>query len=232
MNLIRFPDAKTLTGGFYSLDEAARLLKIENKSKLRSWLRGYDKGAPPVLIRQYPDSASELGFYDLMEIRFIDYFRRQNISLQSLRKAADAARRELKQRHPFALSNVKFLTDRKRIFMQVAEETKDTNLSDIVSGQYAMYDMIEESLAKGVEFHPGEGLASHWRPDPKNFPNVIVDPKRAHGQPVIDSNNVPTSALFSLWRAEGQDFEAVQDWFATSKDLVQQAIEFEIDLAA
>ena len=40
-----------------------------------------------------------------MEVRFIEHFRRQQISLQSLRKAAENARKELNLDHPFATSS-------------------------------------------------------------------------------------------------------------------------------
>lgn len=234
MSIIPLTQPRADVGGFYTVSEAARLLKIDSEPRIRGWLRGYGNGAGPVIDRQYPlrNGVDEIGFYDLMEIRFIEYFRRQKISLQSIRKAAAAAREELKHQHPFALSDVKFVTDRKRIFHLTAEETNDAKLRDIVTGQYAMYDVIERFLAKGIEFHPGSGLAESWRPDPETFPDVILDPRRAHGLPVLGKHGIPTSALFGLWRAEEQDYQAVSDWYEIPSTDVEQAIEFELDLAA
>lgn len=103
---------------------------------------------------------------------------------------------------------------------------------DIVTGQHAMYDMIEDFLAKGVEFAPATGLAQFWRPKPKEFPKIIIDPRIAHGQPAIEGKGVPTSALFHLWRAEDQEIHPVAEWFEVSEDDVYQAIEYELDLAA
>ncbi|MBD9507938.1 DUF433 domain-containing protein [Ensifer sp. ENS07] len=234
MSVVAFSRTRPLAGGFYTVSEAARLLKIDNELKIRGWLRGYGGDAGPVIERQYPlrNGTDEIGFYDLMEIRFIEYFRRQKISLQSIRKAAAAARSELGHQHPFALSNIKFVTDRKRIFHLTAEETKDTKLRDIVTGQYAMYDVIEQFLAKGIEFHPASNLPESWRPDPETFPDVILDPHRAHGLPILAQHGVPTSALFGLWRAEEQDYDAVADWYEIPREAVEQAVEYELDLAA
>lgn len=234
MSVVEISGTRPLAGGFYTVGEAARLLKIDNELRIRGWLRGYGGGAGPVIERQYPlrNGTDEIGFYDLMEIRFIEYFRRQKISLQSIRKAAAAAREELHHQHPFALSNIKFVTDRKRIFHLTAEETKDAKLRDIVSGQYAMYDVIEQFLAKGIEFHPASNLPESWRPDPETFPDIILDPHRAHGLPILARYGVPTSALFGLWRAEEQDYEAVADWYQIPRDAVEQAVEYELDLAA
>lgn len=234
MSVVEFHREREPNGGFYTVSEAARLLKIDNEIRIRGWLRGYGGGAGPVILRQYPlrNGTDEIGFYDLMELRFIDYFRRQKISLQSIRKAAAAARLELRHQHPFALSNIKFVTDRKRIFHLTAEETKDTKLRDIVTGQYAMYDVIEQFLAKGIEFHPASNLPESWRPDPETFPDVILDPHRAHGLPILNKYGVPTSALFGLWRAEEQDYDAVADWYEIPREAVEQAVEYELDLAA
>lgn len=234
MSIVPLVKGASNIGGFYTVGEAARLLKIHNEPRIRGWLRGYGGGAGPVIQRQYPvqNGIDEIGFYDLMEIRFIDYFRRQKISLQSIRKAAEAARRELSHQHPFALSNIKFVTDRKRIFHLTADETNDNVLRDIVTGQYAMYDVIEEFLAKGIEFHPASGLAETWRPEPDRFPSVVLDPRRAHGLPILTEHGVPTSALFSLWRAEAQDYEAVSGWYEVPRPDVEQAVGYELDLAA
>ncbi len=233
MGIVDLKFSEPTTGGFYTVSEVARILKIESESKVRHWLVGH-ADAKAVIQRQYSTGFAnqELGFYDLMEIRFVDYFRRQNVSLQSIRKAAAAARMELKTRHPFALSNIKFVTDRKRIFLHTAQEENDHRLMDIVSGQHAMYDVIEDFLAKGIAFAPNTGLALFWRPEEKQFPKIVIDPRIAHGQPTIEGKGVPTNTLFQLWRAEGQELEPVADWFEIDRDDVQQAIEYELDLAA
>lgn len=222
-----------LRGGYYTIPEATRLLgmDITQRATLKNWLIGNQSASGPVIARQYPNSKSELGFYDLMELRFIEHFRRHDVSLQSIRKAAEHARREMQLHHPFARSNVKFVTDRKRIFSLVAEEEKDLRLTDLVTGQQAMYDVIEGFLAKGVDFAP-DGLARLWRPDTGNFPKVSISPHKAHGHPVIDPVGVPTRTIFDLWRAEQQDTHAVANWFEMSTEDVDQAVEYEVKLAA
>lgn len=232
MNVIELQMTGRLRGGYYTIAEAARILRMGTKQPtIRNWLTGNGSEAGPVIARQYPNSTNELGFYDLIEIRFIDYFRRQDVSLQSIRKAAQAARRELEARHPFAMSNVCFVTDRRKIFKLTAEETGDKRLMEIVSGQHAMYDVFENFLAKGIEFAP-DGLAGRWYPEPTKYPKILISPKKAHGHPIIDPAGVPTRTIFDLWRAENQDKAAVADWFEIGKSDVEQAVEYELDLAA
>jgi hypothetical protein len=123
-----------LAGGFYTIREAARLLNMPNTGVIGAWLKGRGRSAP-VIRRQYEPIAGkqELGFLDLIEIRFIEYFRKQGYSLQSLRKAAETARAELQNEHPFALYGAKFVARRKNIFLAVATDEKDTKLLNLVT---------------------------------------------------------------------------------------------------
>jgi hypothetical protein len=171
-----------LLGGFYTVAEAARLLRIDDKQRIYRWLADIDE---PVVKRDYKPvgRSQELSFWDLFEVRFVETFRAKNVSLQFLRKVAAKARTELKTKHPFALNGTQYLTDRKRIFRQIAEETGETT-HDVMSGQYEMYEAIERVLAKGVEFNPDTLLAEEWAPY-SECPHVIINPRFAYGHPVI-----------------------------------------------
>ena len=223
-----------LSGGFYTLSEAGRILGIKGIGKIRNWLTETPGGVSPAIISDFEkdNGVKEINFWELIEIRFINYFRENGVSAQSIRKAATAARNELKHKHPFALSNVKFVTDRKRIFLQSAEITGDKSLLDIINNQSVMYPVIEEYLAKGISFDPSSGLAKRWHPDPDHLPAIVIDPKIAHGKPTIESEGIPTEAIFLTWRAEGQNTKKVSKWFNVSPKLVKQAISYEQSLAA
>ena len=223
-----------IDGGFYTLREAARLLRVEHVSRLRGWLTGYPQSnAGPIIKRQYQPISNihEVGFLDLMEMRFVEHFRQQGISLQSLRKAAENARSELQQTHPFASSNLKFMTDRKEVFLHTAKEEKDRFLLNLMTNQIEMYEALEQVLARGVTFHPITGIASTWCPMPGS-PNVIVNPLISYGQPVVAPRYVPTKAIFSLWKAENGNYRDVADWFEISREKAVEAIEFELSHAA
>jgi uncharacterized protein (DUF433 family) len=223
-----------LSGGSYTLQEAARLLGIDNASRIRGWIAGYQNRAVPIIRRQYTidNGAQEIGFWDLLEVRFIEHFRKQGVSLQSLRKAAGAARLELKRQHPFAISNIKFMTDRKRIFMQSAEETGDRKLLDLTCGQFAMYEVIERELAKGIDFDPATGLAERWHPRPWEFPHIVLDPRISFGQPCVEQFRMPTATLFHAWKTEDGDYDVVSDWYEVDRPFVEEAVNFEMALAA
>jgi uncharacterized protein (DUF433 family) len=226
------PAAKSdpLLAGFYSLKEAAILLGLANNRRLHGWLDGWKNSASgPVIMRDFPEGA--VSFLDLMELRFVDHFTRQGVPLQTIRKSAERARLQWGVNHPLALSNAKYLTDRRKIFGQVAEEEGDRRTWDMATNQLEMWAAIESIIVKGVEFSPATELARLWRPR-SDCPNVFINPKIAFGRPSIGERGIPTVALYRQWRAEDGNGERVASWFHVKPEDVTEAVEFELLMAA
>jgi uncharacterized protein (DUF433 family) len=221
-----------LAGGFYTMRDAERLLSIGSTRRVRRWVAG-DAACAAVIDKDYEaiDGSQALSFLDLVEVRFLEHFRRQGVPLQTLRRAAARAREELGEKHPFALSHIRFLTDRRRIFAEAARDSADAATWDLATNQYEMYAVLEASLAKGVAFDPASDLAESFHPLTE-FANVIADPRFAFGRPVIGEKHVPTAALVRLWKAEGQRSERVADAFGLEPSEVEEAVRFEAALAA
>ncbi len=223
-----------LSGGFYTAAQAARLLQIENPRRIHGWLAGYrNSGAGAVLNGDYEPigRAQALSFWDLMEIRFLEHFRKQNVPLQTLRKVAINARKDMGVKHPFALSNLRYLTDRKAVFSHTAEEEGDKKTLNLVTNQFEMYEAIETALAKGVAFDPISGLAASWKPL-EECPNIIILPEKSFGRPVMAKSGVPVSAIIRTWQAEEGNRDRVARWFEIDRSQVDDAIDFQVRLAA
>jgi len=218
-----------VSGGFYTLSEAARLLGQENGRRISRWLSPTASGAPAVIKRDYQKIGDEheVSFLDLVEIRFVEHFRRTKITLQSLRVAAHNARKELGVSHPFATSSVKFQTDRKQIFLDTAEETGDHQLLNLMTKQIEMYDVIEQLFAKDLEFSV-DGLARKWTPSANIAPNVFISPAYAFGRPVVSARHIPTKTLFDSWQANDRSAEKVANWFDVDALDVEEAVNFEL----
>lgn len=221
--------SRPLAGGYYTPGEVSRFLRLSGPGIVDRWLGGDAGRARPTLVRQYQKS-HDVGFWDLIEIRFVNYFRGKGVSLQHIRMVAARARERFETKHPFALSNVKFKTDRKTIFAEIGREEKSKELEELTTGQLSFYEIVEDFLAKGIEFDPSSGLAQSWRPEPAKYPNVILTPKKAHGQPSVHALGVPTRALFLNWKAEGFDYSKAADWFEVDEQLVREAVEYELEL--
>lgn len=220
-----------LSAGFYSVTEAARILRIPSTRRVQGWVAGYGGGAPVLVIDHAPLSGRlALSFWDLIEVRFLEYFRAEGVPLQTLRKIATRARTDLKVKHPFAISNARFVSDRKHIFAVVAQEEHDASTLNMATSQYEMYEAIEQSLAEGVVFDPTSGLAQRLQPIPE-YTNVFVHPRMAFGHPVIGPKGIPTAALMRMWKAEGGNTDRVAQLYETTSDAVLEAVAFERALA-
>jgi len=232
MSVVRLKE-NPLALGFYTASEAAKLVQFSSTAKVYAWLRGWpNRQIGPVLKRQYVPvhNMEELSFLDLMEVRFVRYFREQKVGWRTLHAAAAEARKELKTDHPFA-SNKIFATDGKRIYLvdllrRGAESADDERAMDLITKQYEIYEAIKASLVKGVEFDPRTHMADRWYPRPEKFPAIIIDPKIAYGRPATSLKGVPTEALYDAWKAEEEDFSLVAEWFELPIRDVRQAVNF------
>lgn len=226
-----------LAQGFYTVPEAARLIEVGNARRIHGWIKGYPKRkVGPLLQRQFNPirDKEELSFLDLMEVRFVEYFRHHNVSMKTLRLAAEEARKELKVQHPFATDQIKFRTDGKRIYLEEvlkhsAEEADDRVFMNLITKQFELYEMIKRSLVSGIIFDLSTHLVERWHPRAELFPDIFIDPRLAYGKPVTPSG-IPTATLYEAWKAEGEKTERVADWYGVPARDVNQAVRFEMAL--
>ncbi len=218
-----------LATGFYTAGEVARLLGGISAKRVRAWSVSSGR-TRPVIDRDYRDTSEglTLSFLDMVEIRCLAHFRSQGFSLQGLRRAMVRARDLLGAQHPLALASTRFLSDRRRIFLEAAKESGDRFILDLQTDQFAFYDVIERSLAADLEFGTDD-LAVRWHPQPNAFPSVWIDPCLAYGHPVVMPERVPTMALH-LSVDGGNAVEAVANWFDVAPERVAEAHRFEVDL--
>ena len=229
------PHQNLLGVGIYTVQEAARLTGVPSR-RIRRWLRGYvyrrDEvrfDVPAVWHAQIQpiDGATALGFLDLMEARFVDAFRRSGVSWNTIRLAAERAREIFEQDHPF--STRRFRTDGRRIFAEFIEKPAERKLLDLVKSQYAFHKIVSPSLYAGVEFSVRDEVI-RWFPDwPKQ--QIVIDPHRAFGRPIVVREGVPTEVLAKAFEAE-DSLERVAKWFAVPPRAVRDAVAFERGLDA
>jgi uncharacterized protein (DUF433 family)/DNA-binding transcriptional MerR regulator len=216
--------------GVYSIPEAARLTGVSS-SRIRRWLRGYSftsggaaRTSPPLWQRQLASEDSlVLSFRDLLEVRFVDAFRRHGVSWKSIRMAAECAAEIVHDSYPF--STRRFKTDGRSIFAEILQETGDESLLDLVKSQYEFKSIVEPFLFEGLEFSALGIEPVRWWPLGMNR-RVVIDPERSFGQPIVDPESVPTRVLASAFRAEGS-IQAVARWYEVDLKSVEDALEFE-----
>jgi len=228
------PSEPPLLGiGFYTTPEAARLLQIPALN-INRWLGGYryrregeTHDVPPLWTPQLskPDGHIELGFRDLIELRFVKAFRQAGLGLKTIRHCLDYARNCVNDDRPF--STQRFQTDGKTIFLESARSNGETELLDLKKRQYAISRAIERSF-KDLDIE--DETVSRWRPF-SGKASIVIDPERVFGQPIAAEYGVPTIALAQAVEAEGS-INRVSHLYEVPRPVVRDAVAFEKSLAA
>jgi uncharacterized protein (DUF433 family) len=234
--------------GYYTVPEAARLLRIPPVN-IRRWLGGYSfvtrEGAHremlPLWTPQLPahERQIELGFRDLIELRFVSAFLDSGLRISTIRRCLVEARRIVGDQRPF--STRRFRTDGKTIFVelvaQIHESANDNptdfsteelkGLIDLKNQQYVFRDVVTQTFR---DLDLDEDTVVRWRPF-RSKSSIVIDPKRAFGQPIAAEAGVPTSTLADAVSAEGSE-RRVASLFNVPRTVVHDAVLFENGLAA
>lgn len=234
---LRDADAISLGIGYYTASEAARLLKTSSRNLTR-WLGGYPYRnasgetvrAPPLWRPQLPRGAGalEIGFHDLIELRFVLAFLRHNVSLNVVRRCLENARAILSEERP--LSTHRFRTDGRTVFLESIRDTSGEDaapLVDLKTNQMVFKKVIEQTFK---DLDMVDGSVVQWRPF-HGKPSIVIDPSRSFGKPLAAEFGVPTAALASAAQAEGSAARAAR-LFEVPLPIVNDAIAYERSLAA
>lgn len=223
--------------GIYSVPDAAQITGAPPR-QIRGWLQGYSQrrgkaAAPPILHRQHDlrDGELALGFLDLLEVAFLHRISSaaerngRTLSWKALRSAAETARRVLQSDHPFAAKRIH--TDGRSVFLHAQQETGDDALYDLVSDNFAIYDVLASSFIATIDYEGDQ--PARWTPD-ERFPRIQIDPRRSFGRPIEIRSGAPAETLFDAWKAEQGNSGKIAAWFDTDPEGVDQAVHYTLDI--
>ncbi len=219
--------------GFYTLPQAARMSGA-TVSAIRRWLKGYSYAYRGQEVRQpavvdapglegFPNIVT---FQDLIEVQFVNAFRKEGVSWKTIRIAAEHARELTGATHPFASSH--FVTDGQTIFAEIVHRSHNRELLDLRNNQMAFRRVLLPSLRAKLDLEAG-GARRLW-PLGRSRP-VVIDPQRQFGQPISAEEGVPTDALARAYRVQGT-YAAVANWYRVSRQAVRAAVDYESALVA
>jgi uncharacterized protein (DUF433 family) len=226
------PNERDMIGiGSYTADEAARLLRTSSRN-INRWLGGYTYSkngishyVDPLWKPQHSDIEEqvELGFRDLIELRFVRAFLDAGLGLLAIRNCLDYARNCVDDLHPF--STQRFQTDGRTIFLESIERSGDRKLLDLKKGQYVFRQVIEKTF-KDLDIE--DGTVTKWRPF-SGKKSIVIDPLRCFGQPITADYGIPTVVLADAVTAE-KSLNYVAKIFDVSVSAVRDAVQFEESL--
>lgn len=208
--------------GLYSLPVAAKIIHAPIQ-KIRRWLDP-DEG----LIDRYFDPEEQtITFIELMELYFINLFRAQGVSLQTIRKAAKAAAAKFSTKYPFAVK--RFDTDGRTIFATLIDNERDQAVvEDLRKGQY-VFEQILQPFFRKIEYRGTEEAMRYWPLEMTG--RVVLDPNRRFGKPIDAETGIPTSVLYRAVQA-GDPASKVASWFKVPAEAVEAAVRFETSLSS
>lgn len=219
--------------GFYTVPEAARLLRVPSRT-INRWLGGYAYGRgearvqlPPLWKPALPREGShiELSFRDLIKLRFVSAFLAAGTDLRTVRNCLDHARDSVSDDRPF--STRRFRTDGRTIFLESLHRGGDGELLDLKRQQFVFKSVIEQTFR---DLDIDDDAVARWRPyDGRS--SIVIDPTRAFGQPIATASGVPTVALAEAVEAEGS-LERVAYLYEVAPSVVRDAVRFEASLRA
>ena len=193
---------------------------------------------PPLWRLQLPrfDRHVELGFRDLIELRFVTAFLNAGLSIVTIRECLDYARTCVDDERPF--STRRFRTDGRTIFFEIAEQIISDNsntiadevrtgMIDLRRRQYVFRDVIAQTF-KDLDLD--NDVVVRWRPF-RGKDTIVIDPQRAFGQPIANGSGVPTITIAAAVEAEGSA-QRTAFLYDIPLAVVRDAIAFEHELAA
>lgn len=180
---------------------------------------------PPLWTSQYADIEEhlEIGFRDLIELRFVKAFLDAGVGMLAIRNCLDYARDCAKDDRPF--STRRFQTDGRTIFLESIDRAKEPRVLDLKKRQYVFKQVIEKTF-KDLDIE--ENAVARWRPF-NGKQSIVIDPDRAFGQPIAAMYGVPTVVLADAVEAEGS-VEDVARLYDIPAVVVRDAIHFEESL--
>ncbi|MFT4265283.1 MAG: DUF433 domain-containing protein [Nocardioides sp.] len=216
--------ASLLDRAIYSYGDVDRLVGLRSGTA-RRWLDGYERQGrfyDPVL-RPEPTGSDSVTWGEMVEARLLAEFRDRRVTVQRMRPAIVKLREEF-GRYPLAHARP-FLDVEGRELVQVVQQAVglDQGLRLVVvrDGQYLLTEAAQRFSA-AVEY--ADNVADLLRPDLRT-PDVVMDPRRAFGQPAV--RNVRTDSLAEDYRA-GASREDLADLYELTAEQVDAAIRFEL----
>jgi len=206
--------------GAYTLQEASRYGSVPPE-KLSRWIWGTTQYDPVI----EPELGSDriITFHDLVQAKAIQIARSEGIPLPKIRQAIETAKQAYDVTLPLARKN-HLLWFNGDLHIQL-------NHIFQVSGKGKHQETAKEIMlpyAKDLHFD-AQGLACMWTPYAKFQRQIVIDPHRQFGQPLVDKTGYRADVLWMAYHSEGS-YAAAADVYNVSIEDVKLAVAYMIEV--
>ena len=222
----------------YTIAEAARILAV-SPSTMRTWIRGNASPRRNARYMREPLVTSidnvrrgdwRIPFVGLAEAYVLFFLRECGISMQHIRKAVDALKKETSIE--YALASKRLYTDRIDLFYEYEKKNEnraDTKLVAPHDGQTVIVPVIDDWLE--LITYAEDGYAKRLRIDRYGKANVVVDPEMSFGRPIFADTGVRLCDVFGRIKA-GEELSLVAQDYDIPAEIVRAAWDVEYSKAA
>ena len=206
--------------GIYTLPDIAAILNLP-QAKVRRWMHEYWKvhfgKVDQIAFSDGTGTELVTNFYTLIEFFTFYQLRALGVTAQRIVRAHQVLEDVYKTAYPFATS--KILTDGKEVLFK-------GEVGDIIRADETLQITIKEVLepfCKKIEFDD-DSLAKRFYPFGRDS-EIVIDPHRQFGQPVISNTNILTETVYNLYRG-GESTDLIARIYDLTTTQVQNAIDF------
>jgi uncharacterized protein (DUF433 family) len=194
-------DDRRFTVPLFRIDEAAHHLGLP-RTTLKDWTRRQAGPAPLVhrIVDPSAPRAASLPFVALIEAHMLRGFRELGLSAQGMRNSVAHLRTNLDDE--YALATRRVATDGVDLLVDMSQHGEPAEWTRAIDSQGAIREIIEDYL-KFVRWGKGRypdrlTLKTYQGAD------VIIDPRFAFGQPVLERQKVRVEDILdAFWAGEG-----------------------------
>jgi uncharacterized protein (DUF433 family) len=201
------PNDPRVSRALFTLREGAAYLDVA-LSTLHQWARPRD-AAPLLTIFPRAGRPATLPFVGLAEAFVLNALRRAGVPMQRIRPAVALLSREIGLDH--ALASRRVYTDGAEVIYDYANHSDDEALLTVVrTGQEHLADVIRAYLQPIT--YGDDGWVERMRLPAYAAANVVVDPHRAFGQPVVTDGGARVEDLVDRFQAGDSAAEIADDF--------------------
>lgn len=220
----------------YTVIEAAAYLHVPTTT-FETWAHGYTrrrpgrpatKAGPMITATRSGRREPEIPFIGLAEGMVLAAFRRSGLPMQRIRPAIEVLKQELGLEH--ALASRSLFTDGAEILYDYAMKENEeilVGLTVVRTRQRVFVPVIRDYLKRVT--YASDGWARRLKLPVSD--SVVVDPKRAFGQPIFEKGAIRVEDVLDRFEA-GDSLEEVAYDFGVSLKDVEEVVRVALKTAA